>query len=70
MRAYHSILTAEYEKQNAETLRSIVEDYGGKVYRLSAEEKQRWMDKSRAMYDTLPDNMKKLAKEIRAAIKE
>lgn len=70
VQAYHSILTAEYEKQNAETLRSIVEDYGGKVYRLSAEEKQRWMDKSRAMYDTLPDNMKKLAEEIRAAIKE
>lgn len=70
VQAYHTILISEYERVNDETLRSVVEDYGGKVFRLSPEERQRWIEKSQPLYDTLPDNMKELVEEIKAVIKE
>jgi TRAP-type C4-dicarboxylate transport system substrate-binding protein len=66
---YHKILMEEYNKQIDATLKNIVDKYQGKVFRLSPEERQRWIDKSSAMYSTLPDNMKKLSEEIREVLK-
>lgn len=67
--AFNKVLVEQYDIQIDRTLKEIEEKYNGKVIRLSPEERQRWIEKSRPMYDSLPDNMRKLAQEIREVLK-
>ena len=67
--SFNTILQEQYAVQIEQTLKTIEEKYNGKVIRLSPEERARWIKKSEPMYDNLPDNMKKIAQEIRETLK-
>ena len=64
--AYYEAVQTLYAERIVKDIEVCEKQYGVKVVTLSPEERQKWVNKSLPLYDTLPDELKAVTQIIRA----